>query len=237
MALLERDPVRVARLEVLDQHLAGDLVLAAGGDREVDLDERVRVAVEDGGRALLLEQLDVLEPVDVRAGRGRDQVDVLDQRDVLLVGEAVAGEVLGVDPDDLLGLARRCCARGLISRSPPLRSRLGRQVVDGVLDVALEQALDLVQRALLATGRGCSRCPPAARAPSPTPPRSARTGPRARGCGRRSCRRRARASGTRASACAGSCSTRVAASSTTRRLRSSGSCVVIPTGQRPVWQW
>src|SRR5918998_6015968 len=35
--LLQADPVRVARLEVLDQHLAGDLILPSFGDREVDL--------------------------------------------------------------------------------------------------------------------------------------------------------------------------------------------------------
>src|SRR5579863_507345 len=74
VALLERDAVGVAGLEVLDQHLPGDLVLAPGGDREVDLHERVRVAVEYRRRALLLEQLDVLEPVEVLAGRGRHQV-------------------------------------------------------------------------------------------------------------------------------------------------------------------
>jgi hypothetical protein len=91
---------------VLDEHLAGDLVLAPLRDGEVDLQERVRVAVEDGGDTLLLEQLDVFEPVEVLAGRRREQVDVLDLGDVLLVGEPVAGEVLGVDRPDLLGLSR-----------------------------------------------------------------------------------------------------------------------------------
>src|SRR5918992_496796 len=88
--LLQPDAVRVAGLEVLDEHLARDLVAAPLRDREVDLDEGVRVAVEHGGGALLLEQLHVLEPVDVLAGRGRLQVDVLDQRHLLLVGEALA---------------------------------------------------------------------------------------------------------------------------------------------------
>ena len=32
-------------------------------------------------------------------GRGGQQVDVLDQRDVLLIGEAAAGERLGIDLD------------------------------------------------------------------------------------------------------------------------------------------
>src|SRR5688500_12290803 len=105
--LLELDAVGVAGLEVLDEQLAGDLVLATLGNLEVDLQERVRVAVEDGRDAVLLQELDVLEPVEVVAGRGREQVDVLDLADVLLIGEASAGEVLGVDRADLLGLARR----------------------------------------------------------------------------------------------------------------------------------
>src|SRR4030095_15586195 len=68
--LLQADAVGVTRLQVRHPHLARDLVLAALGDREVDLQEGVGVAVEDGRRTLLLEQLDVLEPVDVLAGRG-----------------------------------------------------------------------------------------------------------------------------------------------------------------------
>src|SRR2546423_5424502 len=63
MLLLERDPVGVAGLQVLDQHLARDLVLATGRDLEIDLDEAVRVTVEHGRRALFLQQRDVLEPV------------------------------------------------------------------------------------------------------------------------------------------------------------------------------
>src|SRR6266536_3490806 len=105
VGLLQPDAVGVAGLQVGDQHLARDLVLAALGDREVDLQEGVGVAVEDGRRALLLEQLDVLEPVDVGPGRRRLEVDRIDQADVLLVGEALAGELLRVDRDDLLGLA------------------------------------------------------------------------------------------------------------------------------------
>src|ERR1700756_5661467 len=46
VALLERDAVGIAALQMLDQHLAGDLVLATPRDVEVDLDERVRVPVE-----------------------------------------------------------------------------------------------------------------------------------------------------------------------------------------------
>src|SRR5262249_35099615 len=80
------------------------LVLAGPWDREVDLQERVRVAVEDRGRPVLLEERDVLEPVDVLAGRRLEQVDVLDQRDVLLVREPVPCEELRVDRLDLLGL-------------------------------------------------------------------------------------------------------------------------------------
>ena len=75
--LLQLDPVGVARLEVLDEHLARELVLPPCGDREVDLQEGVGVAVEDGRDAVLLEQLDVLEPVDVVPGRRRLQVDVI----------------------------------------------------------------------------------------------------------------------------------------------------------------
>src|SRR3954467_11447746 len=104
VGLLQPDAVGVAGLQVRDQHLARDLVLAALGDREVDLQEGVGVAVEDRGRALLLEQLDVLEPVDVLPGRRRLEVDALHQGDVLLVGVALPGELLGVDRDDLLGL-------------------------------------------------------------------------------------------------------------------------------------
>ena len=90
---------------MLDEHLAGDLVLAPLGDVEVDADEGVRVAVEDRGRALLLEELDVLEPVDVLARGRRLQVDVVQFGDVLLVGLALPREVLGVDVLDLFGLA------------------------------------------------------------------------------------------------------------------------------------
>src|SRR4051812_10135496 len=110
VGLLQADAVGVAGLQVRDQHLAGDLVLAALGDREVDLQEGVGVAVEDGGRALLLEQLDVLQPVEVLAGGRGVEVDVRHQADVLLVGVALAGEVLGVDREDLLGLTHRSTA-------------------------------------------------------------------------------------------------------------------------------
>src|SRR4051794_6420121 len=110
VGLLELDAVGVAGLQVRDEDLARDLVLTALGDREVDLQEGVRVAVEHRRRALLLEQLDVLEPVDVLAGRGRLEVDRLDQADVLLVGEALPGELLRLDRDDLVRLAHGCTA-------------------------------------------------------------------------------------------------------------------------------
>ena len=97
MRALELDAVGVAGLEVRDEHLARELVLAPGRDREVDPEERVRVAVEDGRHAVLLEQLDVLEPVQVLAGRRRDEIDVLDERELLLVREAPPREGLGVE--------------------------------------------------------------------------------------------------------------------------------------------
>src|SRR5438045_1481099 len=62
--LLQLDPVGVARLQMLDQNLARDLVAAPLGNGEVDLQERVRVAVEDGRDALLAQERHVLEPVD-----------------------------------------------------------------------------------------------------------------------------------------------------------------------------
>ena len=124
---------------MLDEHLAGDLVLAALGDREVDLQERVRVAVEHGRDALLLQEVDVLEPVDVVARRRRHEVDVLDQAHVLLVGEALAREVLGVEALLLLGLAPHAPASPLARRPTPAWAR-GREVVDRVVEVALEEA-------------------------------------------------------------------------------------------------
>src|SRR6185312_12428004 len=47
VGLLELDAVGVAGLQVRDEDLARELVLAACGDREVDLQEGVRVAIED----------------------------------------------------------------------------------------------------------------------------------------------------------------------------------------------
>ena len=75
----------------------GVQLLAALGNREVDLQERVRIAVEHRRHAVLLEQLDVLEPVDVLSRRRGQEIDVLDQRHVFLVREAAAGKGLGVD--------------------------------------------------------------------------------------------------------------------------------------------
>src|SRR5918999_518597 len=95
--VLEADAVGVAGLEVGDEHLARDLVLASLGDREVDLEERVRVAVEDGGHPFLYEQLHILQPIEVRAGRGGHQIDAFELADVFLVGKTPAGELLGVD--------------------------------------------------------------------------------------------------------------------------------------------
>ena len=61
--LLELDAVGVARDEVLHQHLACELVLSALRDVEVDLEERIRIAVEHGRRVVLLEEANVLKPV------------------------------------------------------------------------------------------------------------------------------------------------------------------------------
>ena len=97
-----------------DDDSGGNLVLPSFRDREVELQERVRVAVEDCGRALFLEQLDVLQPVEVLARSGRLEVDLLDHADVLLIGVAPAREELGVDRLDLLGfLHRRAGGHGL----------------------------------------------------------------------------------------------------------------------------
>src|ERR671916_2445585 len=46
VGLLQPDPVGIAGLQMLDEDLAGDFVLAALGDREVDLDEGVGIPVE-----------------------------------------------------------------------------------------------------------------------------------------------------------------------------------------------
>src|SRR5207247_712121 len=56
--VLQLDSVRVPRLQVFDQHLARELVLLPLGDREVDLEKRVRVAVEHRGNAVLFQELD-----------------------------------------------------------------------------------------------------------------------------------------------------------------------------------
>jgi len=55
-------------------------------DVKVDLEEGVGVAVEDSGNAVLVHQVDVFQPVDVRAGRLGHQVHVVDQRPVELYG-------------------------------------------------------------------------------------------------------------------------------------------------------
>src|SRR6185312_9379603 len=93
--------------------------LAPFRDVEVDLQERVRVAVEHRRHPLLLEQLDILEPVDVLARRGRLEVDAVERRDVLLIREALAAQVLGVDREDLLRLARARLRLGAHRASSP----------------------------------------------------------------------------------------------------------------------
>src|SRR5262245_11281725 len=90
-----------------NEDLACDLVLAPVRDREVDLQEGVAVAVEDRGHAVLLEELDVLEPVQVLSRGGCLEVDVLDERQVLLVREAMPREELRVERLRLLGLGVR----------------------------------------------------------------------------------------------------------------------------------
>ena len=89
---------------MFDQHLPRDLVLSPFGDPKIDLEERIRVAVEHCRDGVLFEELDVFEPVEIRSRRRREQVDVLDERDVLLVREAMSREVLRVERDLLLGL-------------------------------------------------------------------------------------------------------------------------------------
>src|SRR5215470_12940876 len=82
-----------------DEHLAGELILAACGYLEVDLEEGIGVAVEYRGHAVLVHQVDVLKPVDVLAGGGGVQIDVLNQGPVELIGERAAGQLLCVDAD------------------------------------------------------------------------------------------------------------------------------------------
>src|SRR5947208_2881531 len=102
--LLQLNPVRVARLQMRDQHLARDLVLPPLRDREVDLEKRVRVAVEHRGNAVLGQEPNVLEPVDVVARRRGDEVDIRDERHVLLIRKAMPGQVFRVEPGRLLRL-------------------------------------------------------------------------------------------------------------------------------------
>src|SRR5258705_1096155 len=102
--LLQLDAVGVPRLQMRDQDLARDLVLAPRGDREVDLQERVRIAVEHGRCAVLVQELDVLEPVDVVARRRGVEIDVLDERDVLLIRKPMAGQILRIASERLVRL-------------------------------------------------------------------------------------------------------------------------------------
>ena len=87
---------------MLHQHLAGQLVFPTLRDVEVDLEKGVGVPVKHRRDALLLEQVDVLQPVEVPAGRQLHQVEVLDERDVLLVLEPTTGEGLGIDCNSVL---------------------------------------------------------------------------------------------------------------------------------------
>src|SRR5918997_3804903 len=95
--LLQPNAIGVAGLKMGHEDLAGDLVLASLRDGEVDLEEGVRVAVEDCGHPVLHEQLHILQPVEVRARRGGHQIYAFELVDVLLVGEPLARQRLGVD--------------------------------------------------------------------------------------------------------------------------------------------
>ena len=154
-------PYELPARQVRHQHLARDLVLATLGDREVDLQEGVRVAVEDRRHAVLLEQRDVLEPVDVLARGRRLEVDVLDERDVLLVREAMAGEELGVDRLDLLRLGvGELVASGSLMTSTALQlaSTCGGRVRDELLlRLDREQALHLGEDLALGLADGVGR--------------------------------------------------------------------------------
>src|SRR5262249_61294282 len=67
---LEPDAVRVSLTQVGDQDLARVLVLPALRDLEVDLEEGVGVAVEDGRDVVFRHAVHVFQPVDVRCGPG-----------------------------------------------------------------------------------------------------------------------------------------------------------------------
>ena len=76
------------------------------GNLKMDLEKGVGVPVEDRGEVIFVHQVDILEPVEVLARRGRQEVDVVHQGPVELVGEGPAGQFLGVYAD-LHGEPRR----------------------------------------------------------------------------------------------------------------------------------
>src|SRR5260221_8228509 len=99
MLSLQPDAVGVALLQMGDEHLAGELILAPGRDLEMNLEEGVGIAVEHRRHAVLVHEVYVLEPVDVLARSGGDQIDVLHQRPAELGGEGTPRQLLRVDPD------------------------------------------------------------------------------------------------------------------------------------------
>src|SRR5215471_14236690 len=99
VAVLEPDAVGVAFAEVCDQYLARVLVLPALGNLKMDLEKGVGVPVEDRWDAILVHQVDILQPVEVFARGRRDEVNVVHQGPVELIGEGPPGQFLGVDAD------------------------------------------------------------------------------------------------------------------------------------------
>src|SRR6516165_2934961 len=99
VAVLEPDAVGVALAQVCDQHLARVLVLPALGNLKMDLEKGVGVPVEDRRDAILVHQVDILQPVEVLARGRRDEVNVVYQGPVELIGEGPPGQFLGVDAD------------------------------------------------------------------------------------------------------------------------------------------
>src|SRR6185369_7312214 len=67
VAALEPDAVGVALAKVRNQHLSRVLVLPALRNLEMDLEKGVGIPVEDRGDAILVHQVDILQPVEVLA--------------------------------------------------------------------------------------------------------------------------------------------------------------------------
>src|SRR5207245_3085543 len=65
VAVLEPDAVGVALAKMRDQYLARVLVLPALGNLKMDLEKGVGVPVEDRRDAILIHQVDILQPVEV----------------------------------------------------------------------------------------------------------------------------------------------------------------------------